>query len=251
MKVLFVDDEMDILNSIRRQLRRENYDVITVTSGNEALELLSKETFSLIVSDERMPGKSGVELLKEIKKKYPDTLRIILSGYADSKTIIDAINKGEIYRFIPKPWDIEELKETINHALEKWNIEQSNKIHLKNILEENTRLKEELSYRESKLQLNKESLDQLQVPVLLIGKEFTIEGYNDLFLQNIDNNIKLGINILEYLSVNNRGEIEKLLRSESLINKLSLKIKKRSFSIVGRGFRPSDDYLGILIFEVD
>lgn len=251
MNVLFVDDEIDILNSIRRQLRKENFNIVTTNSAENALELLKNENFSIIISDERMPGKSGVDFLKEVKELYPDSIRIILSGYADSRTIINAINKGEIYRFIPKPWNIDDLKSTIYHALEKWKIEDNNKNYMKEIIEENNRLKEELNYRESKLVLNKESLNQLNVPVLLIGKEYQIEDYNNLFQEKIDSKVLIGSNVIKYLALDNTEIIEGLLKFESLVNKISYNIKDRNFNIVGRGFRPSDDYLGILIFEVE
>lgn len=249
MKVLFVDDEKDILNSIKRQMRKEKFEVILSNSAENALELLKTDNYEIVVSDERMPGISGVDFLKEVKELYPETIRIILSGYADSKTIIDAINKGEIYRFIPKPWNIDDLKATIYKAIEKWEIEEKNKIYMKEILEENIRLKEELNSRESKLHLKREILDHLEVPILLINKDYSVEYFNRPFIEKVDKKITIGINVVDYLSLKSVEVLSGLLKFESLVNKVNYKIKDKDINIVGRGFRPSDDYLGILIFE--
>lgn len=115
--LLLVDDEENILRSLQRTLRKEPYDVCTAASGEEALALLSDRTFDLVISDARMPGMDGPTLLSEIKKKWPWCIRILLTGYADIDSTIKAINDGQIYRYISKPWDDEELKLVIRQAL--------------------------------------------------------------------------------------------------------------------------------------
>lgn len=102
-KILFVDDEVQILNSMKRQLRKR-FQVVTAESGQEALEMMKSEgPFSVVVSDMRMPVMDGVQLLTTIKDMYPDTVRMMLTGNADQETAIEAVNKGQIFRFLNKP----------------------------------------------------------------------------------------------------------------------------------------------------
>lgn len=116
--LLLVDDEPSILSSLKRLLRREGYEILTAASGAEALDILATHPVDVIVSDHRMPGMSGVELLSAVRELYPDTRRIILSGYADTSTLADAINRGAVWKYICKPWDDAVLKAEINHAFE-------------------------------------------------------------------------------------------------------------------------------------
>lgn len=120
--VLLVDDEPNILNSLRRALRREQYEIWTATSGPEALAALNAAStdVSVVVSDFRMPEMNGVELLGQIKKISPDSVRIILSAYADTDLIQAAINEGQIFRFLAKPWNDQELRDTIRLSLERY-----------------------------------------------------------------------------------------------------------------------------------
>ncbi|GGC68195.1 HD domain-containing phosphohydrolase [Marinobacter halophilus] len=115
--VLLVDDEENILRSLQRVLRREPWQLTTATSGEEALAILANDKFDLIISDARMPGMDGPTLLSEIRSKYPWTIRILLTGYADITSTVKAINDGQIYRYISKPWDDDELRLTIRQAL--------------------------------------------------------------------------------------------------------------------------------------
>lgn len=115
--VLLVDDEENILSSVRRVLRNERYRLIAATSGAMALELLEQHEVDLIVSDARMPGMDGATLLAQVQQRWPECLRILLTGYADITTTIKAINQGQIYRYISKPWDDDELRLIIRQAL--------------------------------------------------------------------------------------------------------------------------------------
>jgi diguanylate cyclase (GGDEF)-like protein/PAS domain S-box-containing protein len=114
--LLLVDDEPSILKALQRLLRREGYTIHTAESGQAALDILATHPAQVIVSDQRMPGMSGVELLSRVRELYPDTRRIILSGYSDISTLSDAINRGAVWKFIAKPWDDEALKAEIGHA---------------------------------------------------------------------------------------------------------------------------------------
>ena len=118
--VLFVDDEANILSSIKRTLRREGYEILTASNADEGFSLLAKYPVQLIVSDQRMPEMSGTEFLARVKNLYPETVRIVLSGYSEISAVTDAINKGAVYRFMLKPWDDEKLKEEVSGALRHW-----------------------------------------------------------------------------------------------------------------------------------
>ena len=107
--LLLVDDERNILSSLKRILFREGYNILTASSGEEGLELMATHKVGVVVSDHRMPGMTGVEFLRRVKLMYPHAVRMILSGYTEIETLTDAINKGEIYQFISKPWDNDAL----------------------------------------------------------------------------------------------------------------------------------------------
>jgi len=114
--ILAVDDEPANLRMVERLLRKDHR-VLTAGSGEEALEMLKREQISLIVTDQRMPGMTGTDLLRESMKTSPDTVRIILTGYTDTDALIDAINSSRVYKFVSKPWDPMQLKQTIEEAL--------------------------------------------------------------------------------------------------------------------------------------
>lgn len=117
-KIMIVDDEENVRNSLIRLLRREGFDLVTASSATEAMEILLEEAVDLIISDEKMPGMSGLEFLKLVRQRHPETMRFILTGHADPEFIIRAINEGEIYRFFTKPWDNEDMKNAIRSALQ-------------------------------------------------------------------------------------------------------------------------------------
>jgi CheY-like chemotaxis protein len=114
--LLIVDDEENNLRALQRVLRRDGYDIHTASSAQEALELLAHTRISVIVADQRMPGMSGTELLARAKSLYPETIRIILSGFSDIGTITAAINEGAVYKFLTKPWEDETLRKDIHGA---------------------------------------------------------------------------------------------------------------------------------------
>lgn len=117
-KVLFVDDEKNILNSLQRLFMDADFDVFTASSGAEGLEIIARnEGIGAIVSDQRMPGMSGVEFLEKTRAIAPNAIRILLTGYADINAAIDAVNRGGIFRYLNKPWNDEELQQTVQSAL--------------------------------------------------------------------------------------------------------------------------------------
>lgn len=125
--VLFVDDELNVLSAIKRGLYKEKYDRFFANSGQEALEILEDNEIHVVVSDMKMPGMTGLDLLKIVNEKYPETIKMILSGYTHLPQIIATINHVNLFRFIPKPWDLDnELKKGINDAIELYSLRENN-----------------------------------------------------------------------------------------------------------------------------
>lgn len=120
--LLIVDDEDKILRSIERALMDTDLRILKAQSADEALKILQKEELSVILSDNMMPGMRGIDFLSLAKGKAPDTVRILMTGQADLQTAIDAINKGEVFRFITKPWDNEKLAEVIQEGVTRFRI---------------------------------------------------------------------------------------------------------------------------------
>ncbi|MEY2411155.1 MAG: hypothetical protein QOF48_3825 [Verrucomicrobiota bacterium] len=125
-RILVVDDEEIIVASLREILSRENFQVFTALDARTALELLGKETFALVLSDQRMPEMEGLALLAEARKLQPDATRILMTGVLNLDTVVNAINHGEIYRFIVKPWLREELVVTVQNGVQRHELLQRN-----------------------------------------------------------------------------------------------------------------------------
>jgi len=116
--VLFVDDEVNILKALQRLLRSEHINVLCASRAQEALQLLDKQPCQVVVTDQRMPEMSGVDLLSQVRQRFPDIVRMMLTGYTEMDVAVDAINRGEIYRLITKPWSDDELRATIRQAFD-------------------------------------------------------------------------------------------------------------------------------------
>lgn len=114
--LLLLDDEENILRALTRLLRRDGYQILIATNAREAFELLGRHHVQVVISDQRMPDISGTEFLSQVRGLYPDTVRLVLSGYTDLRTVTEAINRGSIYKFLTKPWDDEELRREIREA---------------------------------------------------------------------------------------------------------------------------------------
>lgn len=175
--ILYLDDEADNLISFKAVFRR-NYRVFTALNVEAAEELLKTNDIQVVISDQRMPGMSGVAFLSQISQQYPHIIRMILTGYSDMQAIIDAINNGKIYYYLTKPWKHEELKVIIDKAVEtyilrKRNIELMEENHallLKNLVQEKAQLASQ--YEVLKNQINPHFLfNSLNTLVSLIGSD--------------------------------------------------------------------------------
>lgn len=120
--VLFVDDEPSILRSVERTFHDADLRILTADSGEQALEILEHEKIAVVVSDNRMPGMSGIDLLTRIRAISPDTVRIMMTAFADLQTAIAAINSSEVFRFVTKPWDNDNLIAVINEGLIRYRV---------------------------------------------------------------------------------------------------------------------------------
>ncbi len=149
--VLFVDDEQQILSSLKRMLRREPCDVLFAQSAQEALDLLETDSVDVIVTDLRMPEMDGFELLKKVEQKYPDIVRMVLSAHEDSQSVLNAINRGNVYRYIVKPADNMELKLIVRQAIDLFNIQEERRNLLRQLEEHNRLLERRVEERTSQL----------------------------------------------------------------------------------------------------
>ncbi len=126
-QILLVDDEANVLSALMRVFRQENYRILTAGNGQQALDVLAKERCQLMISDFKMPGMHGGELMKQAKAMYPDMIRIMLTGHADTDAVMSAIKEGAVYKFILKPWNDDDLRVTVALALEQYDLVQKNR----------------------------------------------------------------------------------------------------------------------------
>ncbi len=124
--ILYVDDEVNNLSAFSASLRRY-YKIFTALSADEGRKILDNEDIHIIITDQRMPKITGVEFLASILEKHPEPIRMILTGYIDVDAIVDAINKGQVYRYIQKPWRQDELRIDIDKAIEIYSLRKENK----------------------------------------------------------------------------------------------------------------------------
>ncbi len=210
-KILFVDDEENVLKAMQRIFRQENYTILTASSGPEALKLLQKEPVHVVVSDHRMPEMTGADLLRKIKDLYPQTIRIMLTGYADVNAIMGAVNEGAVYKFITKPWNDEDLRLTVSLALEQYDL-----------IEENKALKNQQKAQEKKIKklsrfvdVHRSQVGQLFLKKKLIKKEDLEKA---LAVQATTNKI-LPVILME-MGIVNEATIMKTIQSELGINRV-------------------------------
>src|SRR5438093_1056749 len=137
--ILVVDDEPDVVRSVKDLLRLD-YRVLGATRASEALEVMQKEPVQVVMSDQRMPEMSGVEFLRRVREMRPDAVRLLFTGYADIRAVIDAINQGNVYRYITKPWDPDELQTVIREACDRYDLVAERKQLVEELREKNDEL---------------------------------------------------------------------------------------------------------------
>lgn len=138
--ILYIDDEIHNLNAFKASFRRL-YTVFTAESAEEARKILAEQDeMHIIISDQRMPKMTGIEFFESILEDHPEPIRILLTGYADINAVIDAINKGQVYKYFSKPWNEEELKHNIEKAYEVYSLRKENKELTAKLLDVNEKL---------------------------------------------------------------------------------------------------------------
>ena len=176
--VLCVDDEPSILKALRRVFLDEDFELLVAGSGDEGLEVVRERDVDLILSDFRMPNMDGVEFLSRVKELQSESMRIVLSGYADIKLIVTALNEGEIYRFISKPWNDNELRDIVHKALSHQSLNRENRRLAEELREFNAVLEQkvldrtrELTEKNRSLRFARVILELLPMPVLGVNPE--------------------------------------------------------------------------------
>lgn len=204
--ILYVDDEESNLRIFRNTFRRD-YDVITALSGNEGLDLLEKRKVDLILTDQRMPGMSGVDFLKKAIIKYPELNRIIITAYSDYDILREAVNELQIFQYVEKPWRHEEIKNAIDSALEIYSLKKENQLLTASLLDKNNEL------RSINDDLNREIERHKKTQKALIKEKEVAEKSNQLksaFLANMSHEIRTPMNsimgFMELLKIENDSE---------------------------------------------
>jgi len=189
-QLLIVDDEREILKSLRRQFRRD-YDVYTAESADEAYSIMLQTPIHVIISDQRMPGVSGSEFFSRVKDDFPDAMRLLLTGYADIQAVISAVNDGNIFRYVLKPWDPSELASIVRDAFSRYMLTAQNRVLLTELQEANALLEARVTERTSLLEQANERLRQLvEQRDIFIGMAAhdlrtpiqVVQGFTDLLL---------------------------------------------------------------------
>ena len=205
--VLFVDDEQFVLSSLKRLLRSESYRCLFAGGGKEALDCLEKEDVHVIVSDLSMPEMDGLALLDKVGQKYPDIVRLVLSGRKDSDTVLEAINRGQVYRYIVKPWNQDELKVNIRQALEIFDLQEEKRDLLRKIEEHNKLLEKRVEKRTSQL--------------LAIQSKAEIGKYASQIVHNLNNPLQAIYNALDladFVISDKNPDLKKLNKYLKVIN---------------------------------
>jgi len=139
INVLYIDDEADNLTSFRATFRRE-FNITTAESADEAVKVLEKEEIHVILSDQRMPKVTGIEFFENIKNVCPDPIRILMTGYTDINAVIDAINRGQVYKYLTKPWIEEDVKIFVEKAFEVYRLRKENNNLTNKLIDVNKKL---------------------------------------------------------------------------------------------------------------
>ncbi len=199
-KVLFVDDELHILKAVRRLFVGQDYEVLTAESGEDAVDMLAQESIAVLVSDQRMPGMSGAQLLDYTRRNHPQITRIMLTGNNDTSTAMEAINKGEVFRFVTKPWDHDEFVRIVNLAMEHYELKVSKERYEAHIRTQNELLRQ----ANDKLQRFNEELESAveERTGEVVAQKQEISGLYSELQHSFDGMLKALLAIMELGEIN-------------------------------------------------
>lgn len=254
--VLIVDDEVEILNLMETLLTMNGFEIVRAESGKAALELAKEISLAAVVSDYRMPGINGVELITHLNKRHPDTPMIIATGYADVDIAIDAINKGGVYKLIKKPWDPFELLQEVKAAVNFRNSEKSRKRLEEKLKEQNEILEERVIERTSELdevikdlQEANDTITHTYQHLLQSDKLSTLGLMAGTIAHDIANPLTVVMARARLITMNDELD-EKTLDSINIILKSSKKIEKLILSITGFAKKSSNEFSHFNILDV-
>jgi signal transduction histidine kinase len=209
--LLIIDDEPDILKALTRQFRRK-YNVFSTTNAEDGFGIMEKENIQVVLSDQRMPGLTGVDFFSRIKSKYPDALKLILTGYSDIEAVIGAINDGQVFRYVTKPWNPEELETIIKEAFEKYELITKNRKLMHSLQDANETLEMKVKERTLELEEANQKLSELNMEknryIGMVSHDLRnpigiAESFSNLLIDDIDSISKE--KHVEYLGIiNNR-----------------------------------------------
>lgn len=258
VRILCVDDERNVLRALERVFLDDEYEIVLADSGDEGLQVMEAagDSFQVIISDYRMPVMNGVEFLKAVYQKWPDTVRIVLSGYADAGAIVAAINEGHIYKFIPKPWNDEELRETIQNCLERYFLQRKNRELLERLEITNQALENKVRSRTEELELRNRALEFSQtlmgnLPVGVVGIDANglivhCNGVAAGFMKQLCDDL-LGIDIHHCADERLKTLVEQVHREKSVTATLAL--GARNLRVLGRTVSFNETEAVVLVFE--
>lgn len=144
--VLIVDDEIEILRILKKTLE-DDYNVLTASRAREAMQMMRSDV-AVVLSDQRMPEMTGAELFRHLRQQFPDTVRVVMTGYSDMNALIDSVNQGEIFRYLAKPWEMETLLSTMQEAVARYR----RNVEVRRLTDELDRARQELDHTRQELQ---------------------------------------------------------------------------------------------------
>ena len=236
--ILIVDDEEYILNSLKRLLRRDGYNILTAADGDEGYRLLTENDIQLVMSDQRMPGLNGTDFLAKIKDEFPDTIRTILSGYTDIDSITESINKGNIFKFFLKPWNDNNLRLEIKQCIEQYELIKNNRELQAIIVKKNEDLEtinrelkrindnleaivrkrtKDLEIQNQALELSRSIFEDMPLPALGISSDGMIVMSNRMALCISHDNagFEVGRNISDYIMNDINQAVSRVIKSRN------------------------------------
>ena len=257
--MLFIDDEEAVLKALRRYLRNEDFTLLTASSAEEGLTILEKREVQLVISDQRMPGMQGLPFLQRIKQQYPDVVRVLLSGYERAEMLMEAVNQGEVYRCLLKPWDGTELKAVIRQCFEHHDLVRENRKLMTQLQDRNrelqaltTSLESMVAARTRTLQLSQEILHALPLPVVGVDPDGMLVVSNDAVARALPSlqGLALGLEIGDRLPAPLLEQIARCMEGGSPRAKTALELDGREVVVTCTRLANGPDVRGcVLCFE--
>lgn len=262
IKILCVDDEKNVLKALQRTFMDEDFEILTAESGDAGLAVIDENPdILLIMSDYRMPGMNGVDFLKQAYERNPRTIRIVLSGYADTAAVVSAINDGRIYKFIPKPWNDDELLLTIKEAIDVFRLKQTNEQLTEQLMEANDELMQLNEYLEDQVASRTEELEfqiramsfahnvmnALPVPVLGMTQDGLIVLGNKLSEVLFSDKAKslVGLDSNQVFPENLQKFVPLIVENGHAVKEMS--VNGKTFFVKGTKLPPEEDQEGIIL----